>query len=103
MICASCGRAFEAKRADARYCGAVCRKRASRHVTDVTAKCVTDVTDNQQDDGERELQQRLLALSELLKDDADRLDAARAICDLAKMYATVGGKAALDLIMQQED
>jgi hypothetical protein len=95
MICASCGRAFEAKRADARYCGAACRKRASRCVTDNVTD-VTAVTDNQQDDsdGERELQCKLLEISELFSDDEDRLWAARRLMELA----TDRGRALLSVI-----
>lgn len=35
--CVSCGNDFEAKRADAKYCGPTCRKRASRGQADEVA------------------------------------------------------------------
>ena len=51
MICEYCGKEFEGKRADAKYCSDACRKAASRTETDglsVTTEglSVTNVTDN---------------------------------------------------------
>jgi hypothetical protein len=37
-VCGSCGKPFEAKRAAAKYCGATCRKRASRSPDAIRAK-----------------------------------------------------------------
>ena len=44
MKCIQCSKEFESKRGDARYCSDVCRKKASRNVTDnhVTDNFVTD-------------------------------------------------------------
>ena len=52
MKCVQCGREFESKRADARFCGGKCRMASTRSVTDklVTDKSVTDnVTDKLKD------------------------------------------------------
>jgi hypothetical protein len=38
MKCTVCGDEFEAKRADARFCGSTCRNRAAREVSTVTGK-----------------------------------------------------------------
>lgn len=45
IICAICGTPFQATRPDARFCGATCRKRASRHpelVSDEAPRYVED-------------------------------------------------------------
>src|SRR5262245_43720709 len=81
MICQTCGRTFEAKRQDARFCSPRCRKAASRRgVTDnlsVTPRVtdngggVTVVTDNFTDD-EYEAAHADAALVDQLDDLASR-------------------------------
>jgi len=87
MICASCGRAFEAKRSHARFCSPRCRLVAHRSRDPFHETHETHETHHE---GERELQRVIRAVGKMFSDDEDRLIIAKALCQLSQRRSRGG-------------